>query len=105
MDWWTICITVTVVLVVTLPVWGTARRALLNKQQRVLASWEGLRITRTELIHGYKRDAPRHPLAGLTAKLDDSGGHAIVTVEGPGTHITESKRTPRRGLPRTSNAH
>lgn len=32
-----------------------------------------LRITRTELIEGYREGAPRHSLAGLTARVEDSG--------------------------------
>lgn len=32
-----------------------------------------LRITRTELIEGYGEGAARHPLAGLTARVEDSG--------------------------------
>jgi hypothetical protein len=57
----------------------------LNKEQRVLANWQCLRITRTELIEGYKKDARRRPLSGLTARADDATGRTCVIIEGPNT--------------------
>jgi hypothetical protein len=74
-----------------------ARRQRLDKDQRVLASWERLRITRTELIEGYKRTAQRRPLTGLTARVDDGDGQVRVIVEGPGTTIVESHRLAKVG--------
>jgi hypothetical protein len=74
-----------------------ARRQRLDKDQGVLASWERLRITRTELIEGYKRTAQRRPLTGLTARVDDVDGKVRVIVEGPGATIVESHRLVKVG--------
>ncbi len=67
----------------------------LNKEQRVLANWQQLRITRTELIEGYKKNARRRPLSGLTARADDAAGRTSVIIEGPNTTIIERKRRER----------
>jgi hypothetical protein len=48
----------------------------------VIAAWEGLRITNTELIEGYKANARRHALKGLTARVEDSGTRWIADVRG-----------------------
>lgn len=34
---------------------------------------EGLRLTATELIEGYRAEARHHPLKGLVARAEDSG--------------------------------
>ena len=91
MDWGTLFF-VAVVVMLTAPAMIKARRTRLDQEQGVLAQWERLRITRTELIEGYRHDANRRPLDGLTARVDDSNGRVSVIVEGPDTHITESKR-------------
>lgn len=50
------------------------RNSKANARDGVIADWAGIRMTRTELIEGYKENAPRHPLAGLTARVENSGG-------------------------------
>ncbi|ORW05816.1 DUF2510 domain-containing protein [Mycobacterium kyorinense] len=86
-----------------------------NATDGVIADWNGVRMTRTELIEGYKKNARRHPLAGLTARVENSGsvtstvkgtiyggsGHigtdsqddrqVHLIVEGPNTAITKSR--------------
>ncbi|BBZ12547.1 DUF2510 domain-containing protein [Mycobacterium branderi] len=52
-----------------------------NARDGVIADWAGIRMTRTELIEGYKENAPRHPLAGLTARVENSGS-VTSTVRG-----------------------
>jgi hypothetical protein len=49
------------------------RQGRANVRQGVIAAWEGLRVTQTELIEGYKANARRHPLNGLTARVGDTG--------------------------------
>jgi hypothetical protein len=79
------------------------RQGRANVRQGVIAAWEGLRVTQTELIEGYKANARHHPLKGLTARVvdngmrvhlggrrDDRGIHVIV--EGPKTAIVTTKR-------------
>jgi hypothetical protein len=77
----------------------------------VVASWEGLRIAKTELIEGYESNAIRHSLVGLTAKVETTGDKTVrntitkenrlravvdddrrvhVTIEGPRTAIVRS---------------
>ena len=62
------------------------------------AEWEGLRITSTELIDGYRSNATRHRLSDLCAAVEECrtksrdisnfGSRCIhVTVEGPDTYI------------------
>jgi hypothetical protein len=74
-----------------------------NREEGVIADFEGLRFTRTELIEGYWRNATRHSLAGLSARVEDTGIKAHlgrgrddrrvhVIVEGPHTAIVHSKR-------------
>ncbi|GBE64535.1 hypothetical protein MFM001_09970 [Mycobacterium sp. MFM001] len=50
------------------------RASKANARDGVIADWAGIRMTQTELIEGYKDNAPRHPLAGLTARVENSGG-------------------------------
>ena len=72
--------------------WHVLARAVqgrLNRRQLVLADWQGLRITRTELIEGYKRSAQRHPLRGLTAQVEREDKQIAVVVEGPGTSVVK----------------
>jgi hypothetical protein len=44
-----------------------------KKAAGVIASFANLNLTKTELIEGLGDTAPRHPLAGLTARVEDSG--------------------------------
>jgi hypothetical protein len=47
-----------------------------NVADRVIAAWAGLRITPTEPILGYRKNARRGSLAGLSATVEDSGTQA-----------------------------
>jgi hypothetical protein len=66
-------------------------KARANTRDGVVMDWEGLRFTPTELIEGYSQNARRHPLKGLTARVEDTGFHRggpnqhriHVIVEGP----------------------
>jgi hypothetical protein len=81
-----------IALIVLGVLWQAIARAhhgRLNKRQLVVADWEGLRITRTELIEGYRGRAIRHPLRGLTAWVEPDGKRVSVVVEGPGTSIVK----------------
>ena len=100
MDW----LVVGLVILVAGPGITRARRERLDKDQGVLAAWESLRITRSELIEGYKRASRRRSLNGLTARVDDDGGRVRVIVEGPGTTIVESHRLVSAGylIPRNA---
>jgi hypothetical protein len=79
-------------------------KARANKRDGVVMDWEGLRFTRTELIEGYSQSARRHPLKGLTARVEDTGFHRggpnqhriHVIVEGPNTAIAKSARSKSR---------
>jgi hypothetical protein len=44
-----------------------------NVDEGVIAAFENLRLTPTELIEGYKASARRHPLAGLSARVETTG--------------------------------
>lgn len=63
-----------------------------NRADAVVATWGDLRITKTFLIVGYRQNALRIPLAGLTARTTETGaqsaepmGHRIgVTIDGFG---------------------
>jgi hypothetical protein len=79
------------------------RQGRANVRQGVIAAWEGLRVTQTELIEGYKANARRHPLKGLTARVEDTGTRVHlgggrddrrihVIVEGPNTAIVKAQR-------------
>jgi hypothetical protein len=73
-----------------------------DKREGVVASWHGLRVTPTELIENYTVNAQRHQLAGLTARVEDSGTNVapkrnaddarqvFVIVEGPATGIVRT---------------
>lgn len=76
-------------------------RSAANTRDDVTAEWEGLRITATELIEGYRRKAKRHPLSGLSARVEESRtkgrhissvGHWSIrmTIDGPHTAITRT---------------
>jgi hypothetical protein len=81
-----------IALIVLGSLWQVIARAhhgRLNRRQLVVADWEGLRITRTELIEGYKGRATRHSLRGLTAWVEPDGKRVGVVVEGPGTSIVK----------------
>jgi hypothetical protein len=83
------------------------RVARANGRDGVFATWEGLRVNKTELIEGYKADARRHPLKGLAARVEDAGTRAggrddrrvHVIIEGPDTNIVKSAKasSPRNG--------
>jgi hypothetical protein len=75
-----------------------ASRAAADRRAGVTAEWEGLRITSTELIDGYRSNATRHRLSDLCAavlecrtesrNISNSGSRYIhVTIEGPDTYI------------------
>lgn len=86
-------LTTAAILIVLALMWqilASAHHRRLNKRQLVLAHWKGLRITRTELIEGYKRSATRHPLRGLVARIEGTNTRISVVVEGPDTLIVES---------------
>ena len=44
-----------------------------KKANGVIASFDNLNLTATELIDGFGDTTTRHPLAGLTARVEDSG--------------------------------
>jgi hypothetical protein len=67
-----------------------------NAAEGVIAAWEHLRITKTELIEGYKANARRHSLAGLTARVETSG--AVVTHVSGGGGMVSSGTTDERSL-------
>jgi hypothetical protein len=91
----------TVVLFVLCVGYGVAlctSRATADRRAGVTAEWEGLRITSTELIDGYRRNATRHRLSDLCAAVAECrtksrdisavGNRSIhVTIEGPDTYI------------------
>jgi hypothetical protein len=75
-----------------------ASRAKADRRAGVTAEWEGLRITSTELIDGYQRNATRHRLSGLCAAVEEcrtkpcnissvGSQYMHVTIEGPDTYI------------------
>jgi hypothetical protein len=97
------------VVVVVFVGYGVAHfewRAIADRRDGVIAEWEGLRLTRTELIEGYRRNAQRHPLSGLSARVEECGteGRNIssvgqrcihVTIEGPHTAIVRTMSVKR----------
>lgn len=76
------------------------RQGRANARDGVVAHWEGLRITKTELIEGYDPNAARYPLKGLTARVEDTttaiGGRderrVHVIVEGPNTAVVKGRK-------------
>ena len=54
-----------------------------DRSESVIASWGELRITDSNLIVGYHRNAQRIPLAGLTVHITETGSPA----DGPGAHL------------------
>jgi hypothetical protein len=75
-----------------------ASRATADRRAGVTAEWEGLRITSTELIDGYRRNATRHRLSDLCAAVEECrtkprnisslGSRCLhVTIQGPDTYI------------------
>jgi hypothetical protein len=80
------------IFIILATIWQVLARALhkwLNARRLVLADWQGLRITRTELIEGYKTSATRHPLRGLAAWVERDEKQVYVVVEGPDTAIVK----------------
>lgn len=77
-----------------------ARQGQLNARDGVIAHWEGLRLTPTELIEGYGDNAVRHPLGGLTARVEDTRTRVgsrnerriHVMVEGPNTTVIKARK-------------
>ena len=87
-------------------------RSLRDRRAGVVEEWSELRLTKTELIEGYKKNALRHPLNGLSAKVevikpsadqpvpqgsdepitrrDETRFHVRLTVEGPHTAIVRN---------------
>jgi hypothetical protein len=76
------------------------RQGRANARDGVIAHWEGLRINETELIEGYGENAARHPLKGLTARVEDTTTRVgsrderriHVIVEGPGTAVVKGRK-------------
>ncbi|MGN6200035.1 hypothetical protein [Humibacter sp.] len=68
---------VIVAIVVVFAVRTIMRRNAQNAADQVIASFQfnegALRLTESEIIEGYGEDATRHPVAGLTATVEDSG--------------------------------
>lgn len=65
-----------IILMVVIFVIGVAYQVSManaKKAAGVIASFGGLNLTATELIDGLGDAAPRYPLAGLTARVEDSG--------------------------------
>lgn len=64
-------------IVVVFAVRTVVRRNAQNAADHVIASFQfnegALRLTASELIEGYGEEAPRHPVSGLTASVEDSG--------------------------------
>jgi hypothetical protein len=50
-----------------------AWRSIADRRDGVIAEWEGLRISATELIEGYRPNAKRHPVSGLSASVEECG--------------------------------
>jgi hypothetical protein len=83
----------------------SVERAWRDRRAGVIEAWSELRLTKTELIEGYKKNSLRHPLNGLSAKVEvfqpgpgqtDADGdkpRAVVrlTIEGPHTAIVRSE--------------
>jgi hypothetical protein len=57
-----------------------------NRAQGVIFSFHELRLTRTELIRGYEKNAQRIPLRGLTATVV-TGQTVQIRIEGPDTNF------------------
>lgn len=76
------------------------RQGQANARDGVIAHWEGLRVTETELIEGYGENAARHPLKGLTARVEDTTTRIgsrderriHVVVEGPDTTLVKTRK-------------
>ncbi|MBV8860717.1 MAG: hypothetical protein JO082_03725 [Mycobacterium sp.] len=88
-------------------------RSWRDRRAGVIEAWSELRLTKTELIEGYKKTALRHPLIGLSAKVeviqpsanqpvaqgsaervagsDEARAHVRLTIEGPHTAIVRSE--------------
>jgi hypothetical protein len=87
-----------VVFVVVAVLAGRQGRA--NARDGVISHWEGLRITDSELIEGYGENAPRHPLQGLAARVEDTTTRIgsrnerriHVIVEGPNTAVVKGTK-------------
>lgn len=60
-----------------------------DRAEGVIFSFYELRITRTELIRGYEKDAPRIPLEGLTAEATKTDT-VDISIKGPNTKFVYS---------------
>ncbi len=70
--------------------WTELRTSRRDRADAVVTTWAGLRLSRTELILGYKSDATRIPLAGLHAAVTTTGDpptQVILTIGGRSTAI------------------
>jgi hypothetical protein len=90
-----------IVAVISAAIDRSIRQGKANAAAGVIAHWEGLRVTRTELIQGYSQNAPRHPLKGVKARVEDTGARVRggkddrrihVIIEGPGIAIVKTKK-------------
>lgn len=77
----TTIVVIVIAVIVAAVIWF---RVIVSRKQKELNAGDGviatlniptgpLRLTATELIEGYAPDAPRHPIAGLVARVEDSG--------------------------------
>ena len=66
-----------------------------DRSDGVLASWDDLRLTRSHLILGTRRDAERIPLDGLSATVDftdaDGDDFVVVIIDNAGREIRRSQ--------------
>lgn len=84
----TVIVVVIAVLVVARIAIPALLRHLANRRDGVTAAVLGLRITQTEIIDGYRRAAPRYPLAGAHAELNQGAiVRAQVIVRGEWGHL------------------
>lgn len=67
------------------------RSARADRQEHVLATFVGLRLTSSHLLVGNRKSPRRIPLAGLSASAEetefDTGRGVVVTVHGAGPAI------------------
>jgi hypothetical protein len=66
-----------------------------DRSDGVLASWDDLRLTPSQLIVGSRRDAERIPLDGLSATVDftegEGGDFVLLIIDNAGREIRRSQ--------------
>jgi uncharacterized membrane protein len=75
-----------------------ASRRRQNTADGVIASWQNVRMTQTELIDGYKPNAARYPLAGIAANAFTTGKvekRVLMAADGQvlGNSTNDTRRT------------